>query len=64
MTVEEVRESVVKIAQMERDPEAAHAAEDELYYQILLLAASGVDVKELADAAVATRMLDFPRWCA
>lgn len=69
MTVEWIREALTEIAKFattERDPEAAHAAEDVLWETVLLAIAEDRcdDPEACALAALQTKLFDFPRWCA
>jgi len=44
------------------DPEAASSSERRLYQSIVLAAAQGQDVKELAELALQTQKWNFRRW--
>ena len=47
------------------DPESAHSKEDDLYADIIATLASGGKVtREMAQEALKTQKMDFPRWCA
>jgi len=63
------REQVVSMVQQVRidaydndDPEAASSSERRLYQSIVLAAAQGQDVKELAELALQTQKWNFRRW--
>lgn len=49
-----------------RDYESAHVLEDSFYAHVLLSIANGKckDPAKLASAALKSRKLHFPRWCA
>lgn len=70
VSVESVRAEVLAITDGQGDAEQAHSREDDLYEAVLRTIASmdeSVSVSEciaLAEAALATKALDFPRWCA
>lgn len=47
------------------DAESAHDLEDKLFVDVLTEIAKGEgDAAELAKAALRSRELEFPRWCA
>lgn len=47
------------------DPECAHDNEDELYQKVLEEVAKGNPrARKMAELALKTKQLDFPRWCA
>jgi hypothetical protein len=66
MTREEVVKSVQWIKDHAHDPEAAHAAEDRLYLEIVMMAARSSDraLASCAEAALAAGKIGFSRWCA
>lgn len=65
MTVEEVKASVAEIKQLDCDPESAHMKEDELRLAVLRCIAGGAEnARELAEAAIETAEMNFPRWYA
>lgn len=65
LTPADVRKRVKAIAAMRHDDEGAHAAEDELHRDVLAAIAAGAAKPEvLAREAMATRNIDFARWCA
>lgn len=65
-TVRQVRARVALIEKMTGDDEGAHAAEDELYADVLTAIATDValDPKEMARAALKTSGIHFGRWYA
>lgn len=65
-TVKEVKAAVRSIKACERDYEAAHAREDELYREVLKSIAKGTcrDPSALAREALKAWELDFPGYCA
>lgn len=66
LTVEDVKTRVEGIRDMSGDPEQSHSAEDSLYRDVLLAISLGMSARraaELADAALESRKIDFPRWC-
>ncbi len=65
-TIEDIENVVAKITEAHGDAEVAHSLEDDLYESVLRRIADGPKgtAKELAYAALATKELDFPRWCA
>ncbi|VTX54382.1 hypothetical protein [Limosilactobacillus oris] len=47
------------------DPELVHANEDELYQKVLEEVVKGNPrARKMAELALKTKQLDFPRWCA
>ena len=67
MTVEDINKSVQEIANSTGDPEMAHSMEDGLFVEVLTAIAEGkhpLDATKLAEAALKTREIRFPRWCA
>lgn len=63
--VEIIEARVAAIARLVNDPEAAHGEEDSIWFDVLTNIASGMsNARELAAAAVRTRDIKFPRWCA
>ena len=63
----EVLDDMVRLieAAANRDPESAHAAEDEIYIRVLEMIRDGSPFpRELAARALRLRDLDFPRWFA
>ncbi|WHO86452.1 hypothetical protein [Limosilactobacillus oris] len=47
------------------DPELAHENEDELYQKVLEEVVKGNTLApKMAELALKTKQLDFPRWCA
>lgn len=66
--VEQIRAEVDQIAAdyaASRDYEAAHSSEDQLHRRVLRLIADGADdAAELAEEALRTTLIDFPRSCA
>lgn len=47
------------------DPECAHDNEDELYQKVLEEVVKGNPrAQKMAELALKTKQLDFPRWCA
>lgn len=51
---------------MAGDPEGAHSYEDQLAWDVLRTIAEGLsaDPASICRASLASRDLDFPRWCA
>jgi len=66
MTVKDVLQQVENVRHLKHDPEAAHCLEDELWDNVLMAIAGdiGANPQELAKAALKTKEIDFPRWCA
>jgi len=68
LTVADVERAVKKIGAVARDPEDAHSQEDALHCLVLSAIAAGdvadEDVRAVAAAAIKTKDIDFPRWCA
>ena len=66
--LEKARAAVEQIRRDRGDPEAAHSMEDDLREWVLEFLAhwSGDPLvgQELAQIALSTREIDFPRWCA
>lgn len=65
-TLEDVKERVAAIKEEADDPEGAHASEDGLHQDVLKFIAKGKcsDPAALAQEALKTLKLRFPRWCA
>lgn len=64
-TPEDVYVCISLIEQLKADPETARSFESELHQKILALIASGLDYascKIMAEVALKTRDVDFPRW--
>lgn len=64
MKKNEVEARVEAIRMCAGDPESAHGMEDDLYVEILQLAAEGHDVQEIAAIALKVQEMDFARWYA
>jgi hypothetical protein len=66
MTVEKVRETIVRINDMAGDDEAAHSLEDKLHHDVLEAIAAGKceNPRELAREVIQTKNIQFSRWCA
>jgi hypothetical protein len=65
MTPADVLQKVADIEAAKGDPEIAHGLEDDLYRSVLSAIAHGArNPKSLADAALHTQLVDFPRWRA
>lgn len=65
LTPEKARKRVRKIQAMAGDPEAAHGAEDELWREALLAIRDGSKhPRTLAEIALETESIRFPRWMA
>ena len=66
VTIEWIGEQVAAIRECVGDPDSAHSMEDDLYRIVLEhIGAGKVDDPALcACAALETKELDFPRWCA
>ncbi|MGW5877847.1 hypothetical protein ACWFMI_15025 [Nocardiopsis terrae] len=63
MTPQQVRSRVAAIDPADED--AAHAAEDLIWQDTLAAIAAGAHKpRQLAKEALATALLDFPRYCA
>lgn len=63
ITIEEI-EKAIETMKVD-DPEKAHSTEDWIYHEVLLAIIEGAEnPKELANAALRTDEIDFPRWCA
>ena len=61
----EKRVGEIKNKVIERDYEYAHSMEDDLYVDVLKAIAAGTrNSKQMAEAALKTQELDFPRWYA
>lgn len=64
-TASETRAAVEYIRSMAHDPEVAHSEEDRMRYQVLKAIAVGAsNPVELAEIALSTEEMTFPRWCA
>jgi len=66
MLVEDVRKRVERIRAMAGDYEVAHGEEDELYRDVLEMAAKQKhsNVGACAREALKAQAIDFPRYCA
>ena len=66
MTPETIQQAVDYIRAMQRDPETAHAAEQDLHQAVLAAIAGGLvdDPADCARVALTTAEMTFPRWCA
>jgi hypothetical protein len=65
MTPNDVRLRLKQIANFGGDHEAAHAAEDDLYRDVLRAIADGLPQgKRMAQMALETQDMKFERWCA
>ena len=68
MTVADVENLVARVAELgDSDPESAHSHEDRLYEAVLTAIATGAGAASpaaLCVAALQTKRLNFPRWCA
>ncbi len=68
LTVEQVEKVVDAIEACAGDPEGAHSMEDDLYRTVLRAIAEERheegEARWLAEKALQTRGLDFPRWMA
>jgi len=66
VTPAEVREMVVNLSAGRYDPEAWHETEDAIHQAVLEAIAEGrcADPAAAAREALATRDIQFPRWCA
>jgi hypothetical protein len=66
MTKEEIAKRVAEIRSIGKDdPEVAHAKEDALFVELLThIASDAYDASALAEAALKTRAIKFPRWYA
>jgi hypothetical protein len=64
ITLDEVKEKLLEIANhATSDDEAAHSAEDALWFSVLeAIAAGSGDAKELAQEALKSRDIEFHRW--
>lgn len=65
LTAAAVRKRVASIDIIKDDDEGAHGNEDALWEEVLEAIAEGAsNPKALAREALATRAIDFARWCA
>ena len=66
MTVGRVLNKVEDIRHAAGDAEAAHGMEDQLHQDVLEAIANGrcQEPKKVAAAALLTKEIEFPRWCA
>lgn len=65
MTIDDVKRRVEAINAIRGDSEEAHSLEDELHWDVLGVIALGAEnARELANAAMKTREIEFERWCA
>lgn len=65
MTVDEIEKEIAVIKAGVSDYEAAHGREDQLHAKVLRAIADGApNAAELAEAALKTEAIDFPRYCA
>ena len=65
MHVNEIANRVAHITRNVDDPEVAHAQEDQLFAEVLKAIAAGApNAQEMAQAAIKSLDLKFPRWCA
>ena len=65
MKLTDIHAAVQAIRDQSGDDEGAHAAEDELYINVLAAIAEGArNPRKLAAAALETRQLGFARWYA
>lgn len=65
MTVDDVKRRVEAINAVRFDAEMAHSMEDELHWDVLGVIALGAEnARDLANAAMGTREIEFERWCA
>lgn len=64
-SVHDVIEEVSMIKGAKDDFECAHSDEDELYQKVLEEVVKGNPrARKMAELALKTKQLDFPRWCA
>jgi len=68
MTVSDIEKRVALIDVAKSDPEKAHSAQDDLWLEVLqhisqYPLAYG-HAAQIAQAALKTEEIDFPRWCA
>lgn len=64
-TLKNVQQCVDGMVALKGDPEVAHETEGDLYRIVLEeVAAGNPEGREMARAALATKTIDFPRWCA
>lgn len=66
MKPEDVKDIIDRIRSMAGDPEAAHSLEDNMRDKVLHAIATGGygEASKLADYALASSDIVFPRWCA
>lgn len=68
LKVEDVEEMVVHLEDIKSDDEGAHAFEDDIWEAVLKAIAEGRvapdDVEKVCAAALATKKVEFHRWCA
>ncbi len=64
MTVDDVRKILEEIYDTaKKDPEGAHGTEDRLWAEVLEAIATGAEnPRELAQEALKSRDIEFPRW--
>jgi len=65
MTLSDIKRRLKRIEEESGDSEMAHNLEDILFEDVLRAIAGGVEnPSDLADAALRSRKIKFPRWCA
>ncbi len=63
LTVKHIRKRIDEIRRVRKDPEVAHDAEDQLHKLVLREIANGhPQPKTIAEVALETTEIDFPRW--
>lgn len=68
MTLKEIRDRLLEITEVSADPEAAHSCEDVLYEDFIRFISTServpAAIKEMAQAVLKTKDVNFPRWTA
>lgn len=64
-SLKDVQNCAYDVVTLRGDPEVAHEMEDILYRNVLEeVAAGNPEARNMAKAALKTKMFDFPRWYA
>lgn len=66
MTLESIQQEVERIREIKDDDEAAHSAEDTLYFEFIdyIRTHGPEDLAAMAKAVLTTQDISFERWCA
>ena len=65
ITLEEIQTQLKYLEDGKKDPEVAHSQRDYLWECVLEAIVEGAEnPKELAEEALKSEEIDFPRWCA